>query len=336
MPGGCPRLLKEYREVKSTKQDPEIQLELADESDIFKWKAYIQGPKDSPYSGGTFELSLQCADTYPLAPPKVLFVTPVFHPNVLYKTGEICLDILKPDSWTPAWTLQSVCRAVAALLSHPEADSPLCAAQIPNSSLDRSNQTASTLHLLTPICSLLSSATRATGCTVPQLTATATAATLSAMATCAATARWRKCTQLCTLCKHCRVNARCQLYLSSHMRSIFESCAGPADPAGIGPGRGTERPVACTEHWSRSRRVATRWPCPCRAVRCGAARCAVQCRAGTDNHQPPPTTTTTTTPTTDRPPTGTGGVDRDRDRDRDRDAGTEPASEWRVLAPSGV
>ena len=167
MPGGCPRLLKEYREVKSTKQDPEIQLELADESDIFKWKAYIQGPKDSPYSGGTFELSLRCADTYPLAPPKVLFVTPVFHPNVLYKTGEICLDILKPDSWTPAWTLQSVCRAVAALLSHPEADSPLCAAQIPNSSLDRSNQTASTWHLLTPICSLLSSATRATGCTVP-------------------------------------------------------------------------------------------------------------------------------------------------------------------------
>jgi hypothetical protein len=45
--------------------------------------------------------------------------------NVLFKTGEICLDILKPDAWTPAWTLQSVCRAVTALLSHPEADSPL-------------------------------------------------------------------------------------------------------------------------------------------------------------------------------------------------------------------
>jgi len=44
---------------------------------------------------------------------------------VLFKTGEICLDILKPDAWTPAWTLQSVCRAVTALLSHPEADSPL-------------------------------------------------------------------------------------------------------------------------------------------------------------------------------------------------------------------
>ena len=60
-----------------------------------------------------------------LAPPKVSFVTRIFHPNVLFKTGEICLDILKPESWTPAWTLQSVCRALVALLSHPEADSPL-------------------------------------------------------------------------------------------------------------------------------------------------------------------------------------------------------------------
>jgi ubiquitin-protein ligase len=36
----------------------------------------------------------------------------------------VCLDILK-TAWTPAWTLQSVCRAIIALLSNPEADSPL-------------------------------------------------------------------------------------------------------------------------------------------------------------------------------------------------------------------
>jgi hypothetical protein len=43
---------------------------------------------------------------------------------VILQTGEICLDILK-TAWSPAWTLQSVCRAVIALLAHPEADSPL-------------------------------------------------------------------------------------------------------------------------------------------------------------------------------------------------------------------
>ena len=119
-----PRLLKEYRELMG-KPDPEIALRLKDEADIFAWTAGIRGPPGSPYEGGTFELSLKCPQQYPLAPPKVVFVTPVFHPNVLFRTGEICLDILKPDAWTPAWTLQSVCRAVAALLSHPEADSPL-------------------------------------------------------------------------------------------------------------------------------------------------------------------------------------------------------------------
>ena len=120
------RLLKEYRELcDPTKSDPDIELALEDEADIFVWTAQLRGPADSPYEDGLFKLHIKCPPNYPLAPPKVSFVTPIFHPNVLFKTGEICLDILKPDSWTPAWTLQSVCRAVTALLSHPEADSPL-------------------------------------------------------------------------------------------------------------------------------------------------------------------------------------------------------------------
>ena len=51
-------------------------------------------------------------------------MTRIFHPNIHFKSGEVCLDILK-TAWTPAWTIQSVCRAIIALLSNPEADSPL-------------------------------------------------------------------------------------------------------------------------------------------------------------------------------------------------------------------
>jgi peroxin-4 len=52
------------------------------------------------------------------------FVTKIFHPNVHFATGDICIDILKKE-WSPAWSLQSACRAVMAILSEPVHDSTL-------------------------------------------------------------------------------------------------------------------------------------------------------------------------------------------------------------------
>merc|ERR1719253_54128 len=88
------------------------------------WQARVRGPKDSPYEGAEFELKLECSIDYPMKPPTVTFVTRIFHPNVMWNTGEVCLDILKTD-WSPAWTLQYVCRAVMSLMNEPNADSPL-------------------------------------------------------------------------------------------------------------------------------------------------------------------------------------------------------------------
>ncbi|KAA3457998.1 protein PEROXIN-4 isoform X2 [Gossypium australe] len=131
------RLFKEYKEVQREKTaDPDIQL-VCDDSNIFKWTALIKvvskqknggkkkiGPSETPYEGGVFQLAFAVPEQYPLQPPQVRFLTKIFHPNVHFKTGEICLDILK-NAWSPAWTLQSVCRAIIALMAHPEPDSPL-------------------------------------------------------------------------------------------------------------------------------------------------------------------------------------------------------------------
>lgn len=91
---------------------------------ILQWTALLRGPADTPYENGVFRLSIDCSTDYPLSPPSMTFVTKVFHPNVHFRTGDICLDILKKE-WSPAWGLQAACRAVLALLSDPDADSPL-------------------------------------------------------------------------------------------------------------------------------------------------------------------------------------------------------------------
>ena len=83
----------------------------------------IQGPGDTSYEGGIFEVDITVPNDYPFEPPKMKFVTKVWHPNVSSQTGAICLDILK-DQWSPAMTLRTALLSVQALLSSPEPNDP--------------------------------------------------------------------------------------------------------------------------------------------------------------------------------------------------------------------
>lgn len=73
---------------------------------------------------GRWLISIQLSTSYPLAPPKMRFVTQIIHPNIALQTGEICLDLLK-DKWTPTYSVLQCVRAVRMLLGYPETDSPL-------------------------------------------------------------------------------------------------------------------------------------------------------------------------------------------------------------------
>ena len=95
-----------------------------DESDMFHWTATFQGPENSPYEGGTFEVQIEFPKDYPFKPPKVEFVTKVYHPNVKKDTGSICLDLLK-DAWSPDTKLIDVFKAIQTLLVAPNTDHPL-------------------------------------------------------------------------------------------------------------------------------------------------------------------------------------------------------------------
>merc|ERR1712146_59180 len=76
------------------------------ESNLRYFDVIIAGPSSSPYEGGVFKLELFLSEDYPMAPPKVRFLTKIYHPNI-DKLGRICLDILK-DKWSPALQIRTV------------------------------------------------------------------------------------------------------------------------------------------------------------------------------------------------------------------------------------
>ena len=120
---GIKRIRKEIKEIRGS-QDDDIVLRPSEEN-IREWTAFIKGPEDTPFAGGVYQIAIELGTRYPVVPPSMRFETKIFHPNVHFADGSICLDILKEGKWTPAWGLQSACRAVIALLSDPQADSPL-------------------------------------------------------------------------------------------------------------------------------------------------------------------------------------------------------------------
>ncbi len=94
-----------------------------DEDNMRYFNVVIAGPVDSPYEGGVFRLELFLPQEYPMGPPKVRFLTKMYHPNI-DRLGRICLDTLK-DKWSPALTIRTVLISIQALLSAPNPDDPL-------------------------------------------------------------------------------------------------------------------------------------------------------------------------------------------------------------------
>ena len=118
---GLPRRIIKETQCLLAEPVPGIKAE-PDESNARYFHVVIAGPQDSPFEGGTFKLELFLPEEYPMAAPKVRFMTKIYHPNV-DKLGGICLDILK-GKWSPALQIRTVLR-IQALLCAPIPDDPL-------------------------------------------------------------------------------------------------------------------------------------------------------------------------------------------------------------------
>jgi ubiquitin-protein ligase len=138
------------KELKNIKKDPtcidnNVLFDFDQiENNILKWNFIIKGPKDSHYEGGIYEGTITFPVTYPHDPPKINFITKIFHPNVYanvdsdghHKIGDLCISILHKGSddtsgehdderWRPIHTVSTIFNSVMTLFdTNLNPDSP--------------------------------------------------------------------------------------------------------------------------------------------------------------------------------------------------------------------
>lgn len=101
----------------------ELIIEPCVNGDLYQWKAFIKPSETSVYHDTILELSISFPSTYPYAPPKIVFVTPIYHPNI-NTNGSICISTLAKD-WSPALTVEKTLYSIMSLLDEPNARDPL-------------------------------------------------------------------------------------------------------------------------------------------------------------------------------------------------------------------
>ncbi|XP_076155216.1 uncharacterized protein LOC143138681 [Alosa pseudoharengus] len=111
-------------ELKSLHCDPHPYCSLfPSEKDLTFWRLLMRGPPDTPYEDGVFELYCQFGSDYPIKPPLVRFITPVYHCNV-NSVGRICHSIFDRN-YSAHITMREILDAIYGLLIAPEPDDPL-------------------------------------------------------------------------------------------------------------------------------------------------------------------------------------------------------------------
>lgn len=125
-------------ELDNLNNDHEIPISacLVNENDLFKWEVLIIGPENTLYEGSVLKCIMNFPDEYPNMPPKLIFKTKMWHPNV-YANGEVCISILHPpvydatnpeetldEKWKPVLGVKEIILSILSILNEPNLSSP--------------------------------------------------------------------------------------------------------------------------------------------------------------------------------------------------------------------
>lgn len=96
---------------------------IVNEKDFNNWIIIFDGPLNTIYENYKFKIDIKFPIEYPFAAPRIKFITPIQHINV-NSSGDICLDILNRNKWTPQYYIKNIVLSIITLLENPNFDDP--------------------------------------------------------------------------------------------------------------------------------------------------------------------------------------------------------------------